>query len=207
MIELVDLADIRFWGGNPNRHPPRQLAALGEAIARFGFVTPITLVRYRGSEGLELRAGEGRVLAVKARLEEDPGFCPPNMPRAGVVPAVILDLESRDAADAYGVADERIADLAEFDLDAARLVLEGFAEADLAALEALALDDLLVPDEDEPTATTHDKKLDKTTVSLHIRMPGGSEVLHAALTRARRCWPGLGTADLLLKVLERFNEA
>lgn len=89
--------DLRPLEGNARAHPPEQLEALARSIRSFGFNAPILIDR------------TGRVVAGHARLEV--------AHRLGLerVPVVELEHLTPDQARAYAIADNRIAELAEWD--------------------------------------------------------------------------------------------
>ena len=132
----LPLEDLAAWDKNPNRHPPAQLAQLAAAIRRFGFIDPVTVALIESEGVQELRAGHGRVEALRAILAEDPGFIPRGAPGPGLVRAVVHAFPTRAAADAYGLADNRLSMVADPDGDAIAALLRDL-DADGFSLDGL----------------------------------------------------------------------
>jgi DNA modification methylase len=111
---------------NARRHGPRNMEAIKASLARWGQRQPIVVQR----TGNIVRAGNGRVEAAKAL-----GWTH--------IAAVVVDDESADAV-AYAIADNRTAELAEWDSETLATLLDtlppemkvdtGFTDADLAEL-------------------------------------------------------------------------
>lgn len=136
----VPLASIVGWDRNPNRHPPAQRAQLAASFRRFGFVDAVTIARIQDEGVLELRAGHGRVEGLNDILREDPDFIPSGAPGPGLVRALIFDFPTRAAADAYGVANNRLAEIADPDEDAVAAILREL-DADGFSLDGLGWED------------------------------------------------------------------
>lgn len=159
----VPLSSIVGWDRNPNRHPPAQRAQLAASFRRFGFIDAVTIARI-GDEGvLELRAGHGRVEGLNDILREDPEFVPHGAPGPGLVRALIFDFPTRAAADAYGIANNRLAEIADPDEEAVAAILREF-DADGFSLDGLGwadgeLESLLkaaVPEPDDAPSSSAD---------------------------------------------------
>lgn len=128
-MRFAAVADLHELEGNARTHPPEQLEALARSIREFGFNAPLLVDKH------------GTVVAGHARLEV--------ARRLGLerVPYVQLDHLTPAKARAYAIADNRIAELAEWDdellarelhaLEAAGLELPavGFTDRELAALD------------------------------------------------------------------------
>jgi len=115
-IEYRSPALLRPAAHNARKHSKKQLKQLVRSIQRFGFVNPILI-----SDDLEIIAGHGRVEAAKMLgLKE--------------VPTVRLSCLSPAERRAYGIADNRLAELAGWD----RAVLA----AELERLLDLQFDDI-----------------------------------------------------------------
>jgi DNA modification methylase len=136
----VPLASIVGWDRNPNRHPPAQVTQLAANFRRFGFVDAVTIARIKDEGVLELRAGHGRVEGLNAILREDPEFVPSGAPGPGLVRALIFDFPTRAAADAYGVANNRLAEIADSDEEAIAAILREL-DADGFSLDGLGWED------------------------------------------------------------------
>ena len=95
-IESVDIHDIHANPANVRRHPERNLSAIKASLARFGQQRPILV----DSNGV-VRAGNGTLEAAR-----ELGWQTINIVRTG--------LQGSEAT-AYAIADNRTADLAEWD--------------------------------------------------------------------------------------------
>lgn len=129
--------DLRPDPRNARAHPEEQLAMLVESIRRFGFNAPIGV----DADGV-IVFGHGRLEAAK---------------RLGLaeVPTIQLDHLDERARRAYAIADNRIAELAEWNEDELRRTLAELVEGqdmDLLAVgfDAAELAKLLDTDEPEP---------------------------------------------------------
>lgn len=136
------LADLIPDERNARVHSPDQVARLVASIRKFGFVNPV-IVRPDG----RLLAGHGRTYAaIQAGLR--------------TVPAIVVPHLSDDEARAYILADNRLAELAEWnddlllsELEAVREIAPdlveaaGFTEDEIAAL-ASEEEELTEPDDD-----------------------------------------------------------
>ncbi|MGE0723514.1 MAG: site-specific DNA-methyltransferase [Alphaproteobacteria bacterium] len=111
-VALVPIAQLRENPRNARRHGDRQVRQLAASIRRFGFTVPV-LADPAGT----ILAGHGRVAAAR---------------RLGMaeVPAICLEGLSEAEAMAYAIADNRIAELAEWDRDALVLELRGLVDLD-----------------------------------------------------------------------------
>lgn len=136
----VPLASIVGWDRNPNRHPQAQIAQLAASFRRFGFVDAVTIARIEDEGVLELRAGHGRVEGLNAILREDPEFVPHGAPGPGLVRALIFDFPTRAAADAYGIANNRLAEIADPDEEVIAAILREL-DADGFSLDGLGWED------------------------------------------------------------------
>lgn len=122
------------------KHPPRQIANLAKSIERFGFVAPI-LIDARG----QVIAGLARIAAAK-RLGRTHA------------PAVRVEHLSEDEVRAYRIADNKLAEAAEWDISALKIEIGELIELDF-DMEAigfevaeidLMFDDGVAQDEAEP---------------------------------------------------------
>ncbi len=95
-IEYVKTSELTPFVGNPRKHPDEAIAKLVKSIKHFGWTNPILL------------GANGTVLAGHARLKA--------AAKAGIaeVPAIRLPLSGDDAA-AYVIADNKTAELTEWD--------------------------------------------------------------------------------------------
>lgn len=110
--EIVALHKLRPHPKNPNKHPQRQIQILSRAIQVNGWRAPITVST---RSGLIVR-GHGRLAAGMLAGEE-------------FGPVDFQDYESDELEKADLVADNRIAELANMDKDAERVLMKELAEA------------------------------------------------------------------------------
>ena len=97
---------------NPRKHSAKQLKQIKESIERFGFTNPVLI-----DEKNSIIAGHGRVEAAKSL-----GLTQ--------VPAIVLEGLSAAECRAYIIADNRLAELAEWDEEMLRLEVAAILEAD-----------------------------------------------------------------------------
>ena len=121
-IELVEVADLHLDPANVRRHDGKNLDAIAASLARFGQQKPIVV----SPAGVVL-AGNGTLNAAK-RL----GW--------SSIRAVTTSLENAEAT-AYAIADNRTAELAEWDDDALAQQLSALQIEDAALLEAVGFTD------------------------------------------------------------------
>ena len=109
---LVPIADLHPDPANARRHPERNIEAIVASLDRFGQRFPLVVQR----QGMVVRAGNGRLEAMR---------------RMGWthVAAVVVD-ESSVEATAFAIADNRTAELAEWDDEALAGLLQSLPEAD-----------------------------------------------------------------------------
>lgn len=124
----VPLDTLTPDAANARRHGTRNMEAIKASLARWGQRQPIVVQR----KGMVVRAGNGRLEAAKAL-----GWTH--------IAAVVVDDDSADAV-AFAIADNRTAELAEWDTETLATLLDtlptevkvdtGFTEADLDAMLA-----------------------------------------------------------------------
>lgn len=122
----VPIGELNADPANARRHPDRNMAAIEASLRRWGQRFPIVVQR----QGMVVRAGNGRLEAAR-RL----GWTH--------LAAVVVDEDSVEAT-AFALADNRSAELAEWDDEALAALLQslptdvptGFSEGDLEALLA-----------------------------------------------------------------------
>lgn len=124
----VPVADLTPDPKNARKHGERNLKALQDSLKRFGFLEPIVVQR----EGMIVRAGNGR-LEVAKQL----GW--------SHVPAVVVDQSNVEAA-AFALADNRTAELAEWDTANLQAVLSDINELDGELLTVTGFDERAVGD-------------------------------------------------------------
>lgn len=113
-----------FYDRNAKIHSPEQVEALKGSIREFGFLTPCLI-----DKDMNLIAGHGRVMAAKELGMH-------------TVPCVLIEGLSEEQRRAYIMADNRLAEMAEWNMD---LVAEELADLELSGFDI----DLIGFDRDE----------------------------------------------------------
>lgn len=93
----VEISSLHFDEANVRKHDERNLESIKRSLAEFGQRQPIVVQR----DGMIIRAGNGRMMAAQSL-----GWTH--------IAAIVVD-DAEHAAVAYGIADNRTADLAEWD--------------------------------------------------------------------------------------------
>jgi DNA modification methylase len=142
-IELRPIASLKPPPARPRKHSKSQIAQLAIAIQEFGFLVPV------------LVDADGIVLAGQARLEAAKRL------HLTVVPTLQVDHLSEVQKRAFVIADNRLAELAQWDADALAQELQalialdfpvevtGFTTPDLDQLLRVVDEDESVPEPDE----------------------------------------------------------
>jgi DNA modification methylase len=128
-FDWLPLAAVRPWQKNPRKNK-RACAPVAASIKQWGFVAPVVV--WLGGD--RMVAGHTRIMALQSLLAKDPGFVPPGAPGSGLVPVRFQDFKSEAEADAYALADNRLAEIAEWDEGALPGILRGIQEADASLL-------------------------------------------------------------------------
>jgi hypothetical protein len=133
-VELIPLAKLTASKTNARAHSAKQLRQIAASIERFGFIVPVLVNAQK-----QILAGHGRVEAAKLLgLKE--------------VPAMRLDHLSPVEQRAYAIADNRLAELAEWNRDTLAIELHGLIELKF-AVEVTGFEmgeiELILHDEDE----------------------------------------------------------
>lgn len=100
-ISEIDINELKPYDKNAKKHPQKQVDLLAKSIERFGFTTPLLI-----NENNEVIAGHGRLLALKQL----------NRTKANVVR---LEGLSKSEVKALRLADNKIAEMGEWDMDLA----------------------------------------------------------------------------------------
>jgi DNA modification methylase len=137
-IEKRKIADLSQDPANVRKHPERNLEAIIASLRRFGQQHPIVI-----DINNTVRAGNGRLQAAIALGWDE-------------IDCVVTDLKGSEAI-AYAIADNRTAELAEWDDDMLAAQLHGLLTDDEALLEAAGFD------EDELAAMLDELEGDGTT--------------------------------------------
>lgn len=141
-IDYRDPNDLKFYACNPRRHSQRQLTKIAASIGEFGFVVPVLVT----SDG-ELITGEARVAAAK---------------QAGLtsVPTIGIHHLSEAQVKAFRLADNRLADLAEWDLESLAAEIEEILATSEVQIDILGWDtaelDVILADAGGTTASQSD---------------------------------------------------
>jgi len=122
--ERRKIAELKNDPANARKHSPRNLKAIRDSLDVFGQQKPIVI----DSRGVVI-AGNGTLEAARELGWDE-------------IDVVITDLDPAHAQ-AFGIADNRTAELAEWDTDVLAQLLEGM-DSDLA--DILSIDDLELPD-------------------------------------------------------------
>jgi DNA modification methylase/ParB-like chromosome segregation protein Spo0J len=112
-ISEKPIASLRPLSRNARRHSKKQLHQIAESIRFFGFTVPVLLDAKN-----RIIAGHGRVEAAKILNME-------------TVPCIAIADLSDEEVRAYAIADNRIAENADWDADALKAELKSLSEAEL----------------------------------------------------------------------------
>jgi len=139
-IKHIDIDSLQPFGKNPKKHPESQIKAVAKSIQEFSWTNPILAI---------IHENKNLVIAGHARLEAAKSI---NLKQ---VPVIFLDI-SYEKAIAYNIADNKLAELAEWDepllaeilknMDEEIVSLTGFEDNEIQRL----LDSIKEITEDEP---------------------------------------------------------
>lgn len=110
-LQSVEIAKIKPYKNNAKIHGKNQLKKLQESISEFGFLTPCLI-----DQDYNLIAGHGRVEAAKALGMKE-------------VPCVFVEDLTEEQRKAYILADNKLSELAEWDLEILNQELAELSEA------------------------------------------------------------------------------
>lgn len=110
-LKSVEIAKIKPYKNNAKIHGKNQLKKLQESISEFGFLTPCLI-----DQDFNLIAGHGRVEAAKALGMKE-------------VPCVFIEELTEQQRKAYILADNKLSELAEWDLEILNQELAELSEA------------------------------------------------------------------------------
>lgn len=118
-ITYRKIGELIAYEGNPRKHPEKQLSILTASILEFGFAIPAVV------------DPEGVIIAGHARIEA--------ARRAGMteVPVLVADHWSKAQVRAYRLADNRLAELSEWNADQLAIEFAGIIEFDETPIEIL----------------------------------------------------------------------
>ena len=108
----IPLDKIRKWDRNPRKHPEENLALLRASIRRFGWTRPLLVGLWPGESVGMLVAGHGALEALRQLYEQDPESMPSGLEAGSPwkVPVRTVRFSSRQEAEAYGLADNWLAE-------------------------------------------------------------------------------------------------
>ena len=163
------LDEITPWDLNP-RDNAEAIPKVAASIREFGFVAPIVVWTSRG----QIVAGHTRLAALRAILAADPGFVPKGAPKGtppGTAPVRFHEFDDDAAAASYAIADNRLNELARWDVPKLTAIL-GTLQAPKLTITGFDASMLSLP----PLAKTEDivAKSGDTTEAGNLATPGGS---------------------------------
>lgn len=129
----VKLTDLKPYKDNAKKHPKKQIDLLKANITKFGFTTPVLI-----DKNNSVIAGHGRLLAMKELGKES-------------VPCVMMGDLTDEEVKALRLADNRIAEMGEWDMDLVIAELKGL-EVPLLELTGFSNDLIITPDEADDEA-------------------------------------------------------
>ena len=112
-FEWVNIADLNRWERNP-RENDKAVPDVAKSIQRFGFVAPVVV----WPSADRMVAGDTRIKAMRYLLERDESFVPKGAPGPHLVPVRFHDFENEAEAVAYGIADNKLNELADWQTEA-----------------------------------------------------------------------------------------
>ena len=111
-VQEVTLSQLRPYERNAKKHGPEQIEKLKASIKEFGFLTPCLI-----DSDFNLIAGHGRVMAAKELGME-------------TVPCVFVEGLTEEQRRAYILADNRLGELGEWDMELVYSELEELEDLD-----------------------------------------------------------------------------
>jgi len=143
-IEYIETSKLIPYARNNKTHNERQIKLIAASIKEFGFKNPVVVDKEN-----VIIAGHGRVLAAE-RIELDK------------VPCVIADDLTKAQIKAYRIADNKLADLADYDEEMLSLELEELQELNFdIELTGISDDELNDFDLEEDITFSEDNANDK----------------------------------------------
>ena len=135
-------AALTPWAKNPRKNAAA-IPKVAASLRAFGFVAPVVVWK----EGARMVAGHTRLAALQSILAEEPTFIPKGAPPGalpGMLPVRFHPFASEAEADAYGIADNRLNEIAEWDSAALDGLLDSL-NVDLVALSGFTLELPVLP--------------------------------------------------------------
>ena len=137
-VQEVTLTKLVPYVNNAKIHSEEQVTMIASSIREFGFLSPVLIDR-----DFNIIAGHGRVMAAK-KLEMD------------AVPCVFIEGLTEAQRKAYILADNRLGELADWDMDLVNMELEALDDMDF----DVSLTGFEMPEEFEPVGDTDDTEGD-----------------------------------------------
>lgn len=128
LVELRELSEIELNKRNARKHSPDQIGQIAGMIREVGWTVPILI-----DEDQTVIAGHGRVAAAGLLYEDGEAIRLPNGGGAlplGKVPVIVARGWSEAQRRAYAIADNRLAEIAEWDEDLLRIEIGGLLAGD-----------------------------------------------------------------------------
>jgi ParB-like chromosome segregation protein Spo0J len=122
-METWPIEDLTASPHNARLHKDEQITRLMGSIERFGFTIPVLV----GEDG-RIIAGHGRVEAARRMGLPD-------------VPVIVAKGWTEEQCRAYGIADNRLAEMSEWDLSALRIELAELGDLGIEDLSIIGFDD------------------------------------------------------------------
>ena len=104
------MEELQRWRKNP-RQNDRAVPHVARSIRKYGFVAPVVVWTSKD----RLVAGHTRLLAMDQLRAENSDFVPRDAPGPGLVPVRFHEFTDEAEAAAYGIADNKLAEYAEWD--------------------------------------------------------------------------------------------
>ena len=175
-IEYINTEDLVPYINNPKEHPASQVKKIASSIRKFGFRVPL-LVR----SDYEVVAGHGRILAVENHLVGQLGDLLKDLEEGtqrfntlshineGEVPCIVSDDMTEEQAQAFRIADNKVAesgwDLELLEIELEELEAEDY-DIDILGFEEEELEDLglIIPDFNPQTEDVNQRLDEKKKV-------------------------------------------
>ena len=129
----VKIGDLKPYKANAKKHPKKQIDLLKQNIERFGFTTPVLI-----DNAYNIIAGHGRLMAMQELGKE-------------TVPCVQMGTLTEEEVKALRLADNRIAEMGEWDMDLVIAELKDIS-APLLDLTGFSKDLIITPEEADDEA-------------------------------------------------------
>ena len=140
-LKLVPIADLVPYVNNARTHSPEQIMKLRSSLREFGFINPVIIDRNNG-----VIAGHGRILAAKEEGIKE-------------VPCVYADHLTEAQKKAYILADNRLGELGEWDMElVAKELLDLSEDGFNIDLTGFSIDDSFL--DGEPVSDVVDKSME-----------------------------------------------